>query len=246
MANTPIQAWSRSSNFHPDSAKKAENLLDLQHQLAAPDALGARVKPDFHSYTAVLFAYRSSEYPDRVVHARRLLDRLLGLIADGKIAKDKNATAPFAAVISAAARSPSCASTRSDPDGFVGAINVNEENAYSIAKRTFQELDDDTHKLGLKPDHHVYSAFVRCISKHTTVESTEREMMVRMILEKACEGGQVSELLVDALTFTMRDRLALLPEFQADELPKYWTRNVPHREQYYKRPGVPIYLAKKD
>jgi hypothetical protein len=143
-------------------------MLELQRNLSDAAALGKRSMPDFQSYTIAISAHANSEDPEKVKHARRLLESLMNYVKAGEIEVSRNTAGPFSAVISAAAKSPSCVpgTVQEDvvDDGFTSVVDT-AENAYAVAEMTYQDLRDDTFGIGTSPDHHAYGAFlVSCIA----------------------------------------------------------------------------------
>ena len=225
--------------MYPDAAQRAEELLELQHSLSDKGALGERVKPDFQSYTITMTTHAYSENPDKAHHTRRLLESLMEKVSAGDIEIVRNKAGPFSAVINAASKCESCAPTsnavKTDiADGFTSVFETSD-NAYSIAEKTFQELRSDAFGIGVKPDHHCYGAFLRCIAKHTTPGSSERDAKARMVFQEACEAGEVSRLVMDGLKEAAGKSVLAIPQLKAETLPRFWTRNVPRVFRYNPR-----------
>ena len=209
-------------------------MLNLQHELSDASALGRRVMPDFQSYTIAILSHAYSPNPDKVTHARRLLEALMKHARGEEILEFKNSAGPFSAVINAAARSEPCFPGRDatdDANGFTSVVNTGD-NSYAIAEKTYEELRDDAFEIGVKPDHHCYSAFLKCIAKHTIPQSSEREGKARMVFQDACEAGECSRLVMDGLKVTMGDSVLAIPQLQSKTLPRFWTRNVSRLFRY--------------
>jgi hypothetical protein len=229
--NSCLHAWSRSSKFYPYSAQKAELLLNLQRELSSSGCLDESAKPDFQSYAITILAHAYSDHPRKVFFARQVLETMISSMKISGIGSTRNAAAPFSAVLTAAARSPSGADQtlheRFD-DGFNSTVNT-ETDPYSVALQTYNELKEDVHKIGAMPDHHVFGVLLRCILRHCPPQSVERDQMTKVVFEDACLAGQVSRLVVESM-FQL-DMGHLLQGDSAitnvTELPKFWWRNVP-------------------
>lgn len=227
-------AWSQSAAFHKDAAQRASQMLSFQQELA-DGFLGESAQPDFQSYAIVIRAYADADNANKIKEARGLLDSLLLRVTAGDRKLLRNPASPFTAVISVAA---SCPPSEDGPasrvkDAFMESMETSND-AYSIAQKTFSELRDDVHGLGASPDHHTYAAYLKCLARHTTPGSSERESRVRIVFEEACQAGAVSRLVIDAMKEANLGRsLALsLPELQSNNFPKFWMTNVPKEFRY--------------
>lgn len=222
-----LLAWSRAHKFYEDAATRAEELLKLQLQLGKPDLLGEQAMPDFQSFTITILTHAESMDPDKLDHAKRLLESLLEMVAAGDLQATRNPSAPFSAVLSAAARTPP--KVKKDnvaENGFTSVVDT-ETDPYSIANKIYRHLQNDTYQIGAKVDHHAASAFLRVISQHCAPGSAERENTARIVFEEACEAGEVSRLVIQALHAALGDDVKDLPELQPNKRPKFWSRNVP-------------------
>lgn len=228
--NSCLSAWSKSGNFYPYAADRAELLLLLQHELCACGRLGEIAKPDFQSYTITILARAYSDHPEKVLHARHLLEEMISSVKRGEVAVTRNTSAPFSAVLTAAARSRQ-GDDQSHKDAFEDAFNSvvdTKTDAYSIALQTYNEVKHDIHKVEAAPDHHVFGVFLRCIARHCPPSSIEREQMSNLVFEDACLAGQVSRLVVESLAqLDMMHLLEIESLSSVADLPKVWWRNVP-------------------
>jgi hypothetical protein len=218
-------AFSRSNVFDPYSAEKAENLLKLQSVLSKSGCFQQDCSPDFQSYTIVMNAYASSANKKRTIHARRLLMELLKAVhgkARRKLGfRSVNLAAPFTAVINAAGRS----------DKGINAFDLSDSltsmsDPYSIAMQTYSELRRDEYGIGASPDHHTFTALLRCVKKHTNPFSVEREIAVKFVFDEATELGQVSKLVMKELVSIRRTIKISTTSWNVKDYPSFWRRNV--------------------
>jgi hypothetical protein len=227
--------WSKSNKFYNDSAERAERILRLQNELFRSGYLNEDSRPDFQSYAIVILAYANSiGIQDKVVHARRLLDELLSAVQGGEMKVTRNSAAPFSAVISSAARSPPMgtieqpmSSNRENELAF--NTNVNEQiDPYLLAMKTYNDLKNDTYKIGASADHHTFSALLRCIAQHCPPKSSERDRATKLVFDDACQSGEVSKLVIkDLHTVWGPDANDLGITKNSKNIPTFWKRNVP-------------------
>ena len=233
-AHTRFAAWSRAHKFHADAAQRAEELLNLQLELSKPDMLGDGAKPDFQSFTICIMAQADSVSPDKVQHARNLLDSLLERVASGDLQVTRNPTAPFSAVLSAIANSTPSKARSDGPidtadevlDGFTSIVDT-QADPYSIAKMLYEAVESNFHGIGTSADHHATSAFLRCIAVHCAPGSTEREHAACRVFRNACQAGQVSRSVLLGAKDALGRAAATFPEIHAKNPPKFWSRSVP-------------------
>jgi len=267
--NTCLYAWLKSNKFHEHAATRAEEILNLQEEMVASGFLGGRARPDFQTYTIAILAYAHSNLPNKVQHGRRLLERLLETVKNGELEVTRNTSAPFSAVLSAAARSPSSSLSfgKKDPSAEVSAGDTarvagnddalannqdDDGNAlpsmvgidndpYSIALQTYNEVKEDVHGIGTSADHHVFASFLQCIAKHSPHHqhhSAERDSMTSMVFSDAREAGQVSRLVVDGLQAVFGGDKVRAQQWLRDQyneidgtqkklrIPQFWCSNV--------------------
>jgi len=175
---------------------------------------------------------------DRLIRARNALETFVSAAKDGNIAAADNFAAPFSAVIAAAARSPSSMpipSSNSGSDPFTETVET-FESAFAVAEKTYEEVCLDTYEMGTVPNHHVFSAFLRCIAKHTALDSSEREHKVQRTFEEACLAGELSGPVMEGIELSLGGSLLAVPELREQAVPEFWSRNVP-REFKYKAKG---------
>lgn len=212
--------------------------MALQHELCASGDLSKDAIPDFQSYSIAILAHANSDDPEKAIRARRLLEKLLGYVKSHQIQVSRNLSAPFAAVLSAVARSPpnllSDNFVSSSDDGFNSVVD-SKKDIYGIAEMTYRELKEDSYAIGVSPDHHALGAFLRCIAQHTAPTSAERENKGRMVFDDACEAGEVSRVVVENLKSVLGESMFNIPELKEKTLPLFWTRNVPRQFRYKPR-----------
>jgi hypothetical protein len=204
--------------------------LNLQLELSSkPDLLGDAARPDFQSFTICIMAQADSESPQKVQRAKVLLDSLLERVASGDLRVTRNPTAPFSAVLSAIAKSkaktPEMPDTISSEDGFNSVVDT-QTDPYSIASSIYQDVQSDAHRIGTLADHHATSAFLRCVAAHCAPGSVERDNTARVVFEDACQTGQVSRAVLQALKVALGDGADSIPELNGKWPPKFWSRNV--------------------
>jgi hypothetical protein len=228
-------AWAKANFFHANAAAKAEERLLLQHELCSATELSKDAMPDFQGYALVILAHSYSRNPQKVIDARRLLDSLLEHVKVGGIKVSGKSSAPFSAVLSAAAQSPPCvigaSPSKEALDWFNDVVDTTTD-AFAIADKTYRELRDDSYGIGVAPDHHAFGAFLQCIAKHTSPESAEREAKARMVFDDACEAGHVSRLVVEGVKDCVGQSMRDIPGLESNELSRFWTRNVPRVWRY--------------
>lgn len=249
-----LHAWSVS--LDPSAADSAYELLKLQKELVASGALPNNALPDFQSYAIVILTVARSNAiggSEKVARARALLEELIEGIKGGTIKAERNATAPFTAVLTAAAHSLEV----SEPSPVLGhpgsenLVDTNEDNErlreaiYSVALETYQEVKDDKFSVGARPDHHLYAAMLRVVAAAFPVQSphpnasistvrkslpTERVTMADRIMKDAQATGQVSRLVLqawsNALASTVDASIHDIVGEEENQLPKLWVRNV--------------------
>lgn len=233
LSHTRSAAWSRAHKFHANAAQRAADLLNLQLELSTPHMLGDGAKPDFQSFTTCIMAQADSVSPDKVQHARSLLDSLLARVTSGDLQVTRNPTAPFSAVLSVIAKStPSKGPldvsiiATDELDGFTSVVDT-DADPYSIAKMLYENVESDFHGIGTSADLHAASAFLRCIVAHTTPESTERVNTARRVFENACQAGQVSRSVIQAFKDALGGRAAGFHGLHSKNPPKFWSSSVP-------------------
>lgn len=222
--NACLQAWAKAARSNPKAPEKAEELLNL---LESVDA----VQPDATSYATVMNAFAQSNRNDKALQARRLLESLLSNRQTMKIT-----AVPFTILLNAVAYSRnmndiSGNAAVEDVDVFVGAEEL--EDPYSIALETYSELRDDTYNLGIIADHLAFATMLDVIRQHTDAESIERRQRVEGVFEDACAAGEVSSMVVQALTKAcpstdmLQALLRTRKKMQSvNALRREWTRNV--------------------
>jgi hypothetical protein len=67
-----------------------------------------------------------------------------------------------------------------------------DDSAYSIAVRTYQEMKSDAHDCDVQLDHITYATMVKVVGGNTAKESTERRGMLETVFNDACDSGRVS------------------------------------------------------
>ena len=253
--NSCLYAWSKSTSFHRDAARRAEELLERQHALMThlsrrycEKDIGSRrllnVKPDFQSYALVILSHANSRAVDKIQNARRILDIMISRLKTNEVQLSRNPTAPFSAVLIAIAKSKpkseqhtarqnsELTTEQSVEDPFEVLASL-EHDAYSIALRTFKEVVNDAYGVGSTPDQHLYGAMLRCIACHCPAGTTERRQRATAIFNAACESGHVGRVVVDSLIDALgEDALHHFKVSQPDQMPRFWSRNVPASFRY--------------
>jgi len=76
----------------------------------------------------------------------------------------------------------------------------------------------------------VMSAYLRCIAAHCPSGSSERVTMARVVLDEACQSGQLSRLVIQALKEALAGSTdeQIVRDIQTKgNRPEAWIRNVP-------------------
>jgi hypothetical protein len=226
--NTCLHAWLKASRFHRNATKSAVELLFSHVSLATTNPKSSIA--DFQSYALVIRVLVSARGdPTRLVQARELLQNLINEVNLGRMKTAEKSPAPFTAVLIVASEMPSLAKVSSlDTEVFQRDDSILEQDAFSIACRTWDELKDDRFGLGIAPDHHAYSAFLKCIKRHCPENSSEQSFRVRSIFSDACETGHVSKLVLKVLErfSNWQNIIGVEKGTKVRGLPNFWWRNV--------------------
>lgn len=250
--NTCMQAWAKACKFEESaSPEKAEELLNLLIQLSDENVGdGLNLRPDLRSFVTVMNAYALSGKEDSVLQIRRLLSILLEGRGKyfGTSNKDGINASPFTILLKAAAKTKAsnANSVEYNLENFAfGSLDDDgndddtqgepNEDPYSIALKTYSELLNDKHGLGVSPDHFVFAAMLAVIGKHTSSESIERRQRIEEVFHDARQAGQVSSLVIKALQsacpneIVLRDLLGLRGHASIESVnifPRPWTARV--------------------
>ena len=108
-------------------------------------------------------------------------------------------------------------------DAGAWEAEADADSLYDAALRTYAEVAQDLHGIGATPDHHTYSAMLRCVAAHGG-SGIERQTRTREVFDSACEAGEVSRTVVDALKLAVGEADA---RRMLGDLPRFWSRNVP-------------------
>ena len=232
--NTCMQAWARSARMNPEAPRHAEDLLQLMERVDFVDS-------DVNSYTSIINAYANSTRPDKVFHARRVLEALLSNLSVMP-ERSKISAVPFTAVLNAVAsrvgegQGEGADAADTDPFGVKeGKLIGGDEDPYAIALKTYDEVAADLYELGISPDHLMFASMIDVIAAYTSRDSIERRQKLDQIFQDACSTGEVSAMVVQALakacpsTELLRDMLELQtwPVESINVLPREWIRKVP-------------------
>ena len=241
--NACMQAWAKAAkDNHPqDGPTKAEEVLRLVIQ--EQDTIGS--PPDIHSFTTVMNAYaRSKSHKDKAAQTRRILRELLGAKTDSAVTGTITIV-PFTVVLNAVAssNSPNAKQSVDADDGFgTGDNTISEEDPYSIALETYNDVINDMFDLSIEPDHTFFATMIDVIGRHTDGESVERRNHIETIFGDCCRYGAVSSLVLESLMDATSSRSMGDPTFlqqsllqgiapssiqNVDQLPEGWTQNVP-------------------
>ena len=245
--NTCLNAWARASRRNPNAAQKAEKLLEemiteSKHDSNVMANGNARIQPDAHSFAAAMNAHGRSNNKRKTIYARRLLDQLVSMRVPSIV--DTMSAVPYTVVLNAAAHSDPCSVIDDGTLDAFGAFQEDggapSENPYAIAQETYFDLCQDSHDMGVVPDHLAFASMLEVVARHTAAESIERRQMVENVFEDACVAGQVSSLVLHALkkACPSQEMLHLLlqassegkaTKITVEALPREWTRYVAPR-----------------
>ena len=248
--NTCMQAWSKACKFEGSAApEKAEEILTLLVNLSAEEEMSSdkhwKLNPDIRSYVTVMNAYALAQKEDSVIQTRRLLKDLIqegrGRYFDTN-AKDKMNAYPFTIVLKAAANAKTKNGSSEEAEDFAFGSDdegLLVEDPYTIALDTYSDILNDTYKLGVSPDHFVFSEILAVIAKYTSSESIERRQRVEEVFHDACNAGQVSSLVVRAMQkacpndivladlLRLRGNSTVVSIESINIFPRQWTSRVP-------------------
>ena len=233
--NTVISAHARS--FSPGAAERGEELFDMMYELYHSGRMGEEIKPKADTYSTVINAWaRSRGREGQTANARRLLDTMIEKLRGGEEDMAPNMIS-YTSVLNAAVNEGIKGDDDDDKPGDDADQPFDDDSAYSIAVRTYQEMKSDAHDCGVQPDHITYATMIKVVGGNTAKESTERRGMLEAVFNDACDSGRVSSHVikelklaapsVDLLERLLRSReLATSEKSIFHELPKRWTRNV--------------------
>lgn len=238
--NTVISAHARS--FSPGAAERGEELFDMMYELYHSGRMGEEIKPKADTYSSVINAWaRSRGREGQTTNARRLLDTMIEKFRGGEEDMAPNMfsyTAVLNAAVNEVMKEEKVSADEDDdkPDANVDQP-FDDDSAYSIAVRTYHEMESDAHDCGVQSDHITYATMMKVIGGNTAKESSKRRSMLETVFEDACASGRVSSHVlkelrlaapsVDLLERLLRSReLATSEKSIFHELPKRWTRNV--------------------
>jgi hypothetical protein len=172
---------------------------------------------------------------DRLQLATALLKKLLDEMKLGNFTVNGNPTGPFTAVLTTIAHYKVSKTTgdvtsddtiedgTSEIDMFNSAVDT-QSDPYSMALNIFDQVEKDSYGIGTKVDHHVITAFFKCMVAHSVPGSTEREHTSRRIFEDACQAGQVSRQVLIEFQNLLGPAANTFPDLRNP--PKSWSRNV--------------------
>jgi hypothetical protein len=244
--NICLTAWQNIAKLpSSDAANKTQALLNFQMELCDAGLLGKNAIPDESSYARLIQTVaNSSNIVDKVSRARALLLQAMDDIKNRRILVSKNPASIFTSVLTACANSPAVssamttnyratvyskhASPSKEPlDIFSSAVNTENDDPYSVALKTFQELQNDSFRIGAVPDHHAYYAMLQCVAAHCARVSNDRKTTSERLFAEACQGGQVSRLVMNGIVAALGVEALDHPSMNPSNMPPFWTRNVP-------------------
>jgi hypothetical protein len=219
--NSCHYAWSRSTKLHHNAPQRSLELLQLQKDLGDP-----KCQPDFQTYALVILANGNA---GNVPGARAVLEDMISYVRGLPSPPARNPAAPFSALLTSIAKTPaSGGGTPTDP--WAADSPGSGEDLYGVALQTYSEVTQDRYGVVAVPDHHTYSAMLRCIAAHTG--GVERTARAREVFDAACEGGHVSRPVVEGLVSALGDEVARV---MLRDVPRFWSRNVPTGERGHNR-----------
>jgi len=203
-------------------------LLNRQFELSAPDKLGDDVKLDFQSFTSCILSQSKSSDAKRLQNALDLLSLLLEEVANGRLPVTRQPSAPFSAVLTTISlyRPPKTETPNVISYALHGAVDT-ESDPYSIAINIFDQIQNDTHKIGTQLEHHSVTAFLKCVAAHTVPGSTERDHTARRVFHDACNAGQVSKAVLREFSNVLGSQQAFSAIPDIRNPPSFWSRGVP-------------------
>ena len=229
--NCCLNAWRLGAKRRKDAVPRALELLSMvENQDENLVQNSSNLMPDIRSYAlAIQVLAQDRRDVDRFEKSREILDRCIERVLSGACAASGNLASPYTAVLAVCGTGPSYAKAEQliPEETFSDSEGKNE--AYEIASRTFEELQTDRRGLGASPDHHTYSAYIRCLHRFCAPGSTELRTRVRNVFEQASENGQVSRLVFAALKRIESWRRIVEVEDsvrESKDLPQFYRRNV--------------------
>jgi hypothetical protein len=220
--NAAIQAWARS--FEPEKAEGVLNVMIDQYE-----AGNLSCRPDIVSYGTVMNAWARSDRPEKTKQTIKLLEIVLSKYRSG-MENMKPDNIVFTTILNSAIRF-----SGNDNDGP-------KEDAYRLALQTYEEVLNDRHGLGIKPDSFLFSTMLKVIDSHTDISSAERRHMIETVFNDACAAGQVGSDVVRQVRSVSPDIDLVSRLFQSQDLAKHlpsifslkpeWTRNVPRKPRF--------------
>lgn len=180
-------------------------------------------KPDFQSYTIAINSIAKSNVDEKLKLALGLLENLVQRVTNREMDVFRNPSGPFVAVLGVISRLPPIMPGNESYDEAIES----RSDPYSIATEIYHQMKQDVNGLGIVIDHHTFSAYLRCIAAHSPEESTERQTNSMLTFDEACEMGQVSRLVVEAMKKIFGDNLpSIVPELSSKNYPRLWSRHV--------------------
>jgi hypothetical protein len=218
--NACHHAWTKASGakHHANAWERSLELLQLQIDLG-----DAASQPDYQSYALVVLACGNAH---KIREARHVVDGMVARTRELASPMQRNPSAPFSSLLTSIAKASDSpagkAASMSDADAWE-AEEAGSDSLYDAALRTYAEVAQDLHGIGAKPDHHTFSAMLRCVAKHGG-PGIERQTRAREVFDAACEAGEVSRTVVEALGMAIGDANT---RRMIGDLPRFWSRNVP-------------------
>ena len=150
--NTVISAHARS--FSPGAAERGEELFDMMYELYHSGRMGEEIKPRADTYSTVINAWaRSRDREGQTASARRLLDVMIEKFRGGEEDMAPNIlsyTSVLNAAVNEAIKEEKSGTDENDekPGDDIDQP-FDDDSAYSIAMRTYQEMKSDAHDCGV-------------------------------------------------------------------------------------------------
>jgi len=153
----------------------------------------------------------------------------------------------FTAIIDAAFHSPRLGTTNHPDSTNEFASEVELDDPFSYAVQSYHELMTDKYKLGVSPDHFLFSTMLKATHVHTRPDSVERRQIVDQVFQDACLGGHVSAMVLYALqgacpNQNMLEKLLGQP-FEGinsiKDLPHSWSHRVPNDNRFQRLRNAP-------
>uniref|UniRef100_A0A7S3DQM5 Uncharacterized protein n=2 Tax=Entomoneis paludosa TaxID=265537 RepID=A0A7S3DQM5_9STRA len=221
LITSVMDCWQKSGA--PEAGQRAESLLQwmiVRSQEQSNPHVAAMMRPNAHSFSAVIAAWARTRQAGKAARARKVLTLMSQMHAKGQIVSPPN-TYCYTNVLN------SCAYCIQEDD--------EKKASLAIAVQTYKELLNHADPT-VQPTDVTFSTFLTAL-RNLLPSDDKRTSAVRTVFEAAQERGQVSHVVVQKLQSVLpkKDYEELIPSscreettghVLADQIPAEWKRNV--------------------